>query len=241
MVKIQRAGTSLNEFLKSAMRDAGSILTDPFGFYKTMKRAKQASLGSYTMRYVLGWFMLFSFVPALLLPIWKPLSDWAIDASVVKIPDLQFGNAAFLDTATQIYPLVNSYLGNNLWTWLACIPIIMADLLVTLLIAAGLFHLVFKYILKGNGQYGDALAVFAFGDLPSLLFGFLPYSAAIGLAWTSLLQIPVGFHYLYGVSWNRAFIPYVIWTIFIFVSWGTMGTVSPQGLISLIPRGPYPP
>jgi len=83
--------------------------------------------------------------------------------------------------------------------------------------------------------------VLAFGDLPSLLFGFLPYSAAIGLAWTSLLQIPVEFHYLYGVSWNRAFIPYVLWTIFIFVSWGTMGTVSPSGVISLIPRGPYPP
>lgn len=185
--------------------------------------------------------MLFLLVPAMLLPIWKPLSDWAIDASVVKIPDLHFGNAAFLDTATQIYPLVHSHLGNGLWTWLACIPILMADLLATLLIGAGLFHLVFKYILKGDGQYGDALAAFAFGDLPSLLFGFLPYSAAIGLAWTSLLQIPVGFHYLYGVPWNRAFIPYVMWTIFIFVSWGTMGTASPPGAISLIPRGPYPP
>lgn len=218
------------------MRDARSILTDPFGFYKTMKRAKQARLDSSAMRYVLAWFTMFSFVPASLLPIWKPLSDWAIDASVVKIPDLHFGNAVFLEIANQIYPLVYSYLGNNLWTWLVCIPILIADLLVTLLVGAGLFHLVFRYVLKGDGQYGDALAALAFDDLPSLLFGFLPYSSAIGLAWTSLLQIPVGFHYIYGVSWNRAFIPYVIWTIFIFVSWGTMGTVSPQGLISLIPE-----
>jgi len=228
----------LNEFLRSAMGDARVILTNPFGFYETMKMAKP---GSPRIEYVLEWFTLFSLVPAMLLPIWKPLSDWAIDASVVKIPDLHFGNAVYLEIANRFYPLVHSHLGNDTLTWLACILILMADLLLTLLVGAGLFHLAFKYVLKGDGRYGDALAALAFGDLPSLLFGFLPYSAAIGLAWTSLLQIPVGFHYLYGVSWGRAFIPYVLWTIFIFVSWGTMGTVSPPGVISLIPRGPYPP
>jgi len=76
---------------------------------------------------------MFSFVSALLLPIWKPLSDWAINASIVKVPDLHFGNAVFLEIANQIYPLVYSYLGSNLWTWLVCIPILVADLLATLL------------------------------------------------------------------------------------------------------------
>lgn len=178
---------------------------------------------------------------ALLLPIWKPLSDWAINASIVKIPDLHFGNAVFLEIANQIYPLVYSYLGSNLWTWLVCIPIIVADLLATLLFGSDLFHLIFKYVFKGDGHYRDSLAALAFGDLPSLLFGFLPYSSAIGLAWTSLLQIPVGFHYLYNVSWNRAFIPYMLWTIVIFASWGIMGSIIPKGLMSLIPRGPYSP
>jgi len=158
---------------------------------------------------------------------------------VVKIPDLHFGNAAYLDVAREVYPLAYSYLGNHLLTWLVCIPILMADLLATLLFGAVFMHVVFRYLLGGNGQLADTLAVLAFGDLPSLLFGFLPYSAAIGLAWTSLLQIPVGFHYLYRVSWKRAFIPYIMWTIYIFVSWGTMGTTSPVGLTALFPQGPY--
>jgi len=119
----------LNGFLRSAMRDALSILIDPFGFYETIKRGKQAKPDSTRIGYVLEWFAIFSLVPASLLPIWKPLSDWAIDASVVKIPDLHFGNAAFLEIATQIYPLVHSHLGSNILTWLACIPILMVDLL----------------------------------------------------------------------------------------------------------------
>lgn len=159
----------------------------------------------------------------------------------MKIPDLHFGNAVYLTIARDIYPLVYSYLGNHLLTWLVCIPILMADMLATLFFGAAFIHMVFRHLLRGDGRLSNALAVLAFGDLPSLLFGFLPYSAAIGLAWTSLLQIPVGFHYLYKVSWNRAFIPYVIFTMYIFISWGTMGTVSPIGLTAHIRPGPYSP
>jgi len=158
---------------------------------------------------------------------------------MVKIPDLHFANEVYLSMSLYLYPLIYSYFGDNIRTCLVCSPLLMLDLLLTLLVGAAIFHLVFKYFLGGNGNYTDAVAIFAFGDLPSLLFGFLPYSAAIGLAWTSLLQIAVGFHYMYKVPWKRAFIPYLLWTIFIFVSWGTRGTVSSAGLIAMIPKGPY--
>ncbi|MCL5317366.1 MAG: hypothetical protein M1503_03740 [Thaumarchaeota archaeon] len=206
-----------------------------------MRQRKKLELAPVETWYVLTWFTMFSTVPSLLLPIWKPLTDWAINASAVKIPDLHFGNVVYLEVSQQIYPLVYSYVGNHLWTWLVCAPILIADLLATLVFGSALFHLLFKFIFGGNGRYRDALTAFAFGNLPSLLFGFVPYSAAIGLAWTSLLQIPVGFHYMYDVSWNRVFIPYLLWTFFIFVAWGTVGTVSPPGLMSLIPKGPYSP
>lgn len=225
------------EFVRSAFRDAHSILSDPFGFFKSMSEDKETRPRS--TWYVVTWFILFSIVPGLLLPLWKPLTDWAIATAVVKIPDLHFANEVYLSMALYLYPLIYSYLGDSFRTWLVCFPLLMLDLLLTLLALAGVFHLLFKYLLGGNGSYKDALAVVAFGDIPSLLFGFLPYSAAIGLAWTSLLQIPVGFHYMYKVSWKRAFIPYVLWTVFIFVSWGTRGTVSFAGLISMIPKGPY--
>jgi len=228
-------------FLRRMGSDAWSMLRNPFGFFLTLREERHAKSESRTVSYVFEWFILFSAVPSLLLPVWKPLTDWAIRVSVVKIPDLHFGNAVYLSMAREVYPLVYSYVGNHLLTWLVCVPILMGDLLATLFFAAAFMHLVFKYILGGDGRFRDALAIIAFGDLPSLLFGFLPYSAAVGLAWTTLLQIPVGFHYLYGVSWNRAFIPYVLFTIFIFVSWGVMGTVHPPTLTTLIPLGPRSP
>jgi hypothetical protein len=225
------------ESVRAALRDAHSILDDPFGFFKSISADKETRPRS--IRYTVGWFILFSIVPALLLPLWKPLTDWAFATAVVKIPDLHFANEVYLSMSLYLYPLIYSYLGDSFRTWLVCFPLLMLDLLANLLVGAGVFHLFFRYALGGNGRYRDALAVLAFGDLPSLLFGFLPYSAAIGLAWTSLLQIPVGFHYVYKVSWKRAFIPYVLWTVFIFVSWGTRGTVSSAGLIAMIPKGPY--
>jgi len=221
--------------------DAWFILRNPFGFFPALREERNAGSKGRTVGYVLAWFILFSAVPSLLLPVWKPLTGWATQASVVRIPDLHFGNAVYLTMAREIYPLVYSYLGDPLLTWLICIPILMIDFLATLLFGAAFMHLVFRYLLGGDGRLKDALAVMAFGDLPSLLFGFLPYSAAVGLAWTSLLQIPVGFHYLYKVSWNRAFIPYGLFTLFIFFSWGMIGTVSPPGLMTLIPRGPHSP
>jgi len=227
------------EFLRMAFRDAYSILIDPFRFFKSMSEDKETRPRS--IRYIATWFILFCVISAMLLPLWKPLTDWTIATSVVKIPDLHFANEVYLSMALYLYPLVYSYLGDHFWTWLACIPLLMIDSLATLLLGAGIFHLFFKYVLRGNGRYKDAVAVVAFGDLPSLLFGFLPYSAAVGLAWTSLLQMPVGFHYMYGVPWKRAFIPYVLWTAFIFVSWRTRGTVSSAGLLPMIPRGPYLP
>jgi len=227
--------------LRQAASDAWLILQNPFGFFPTLREERDVKSESRSVRYILAWFTLFSAVPSLLIPVWKPLTDWAAQVSVVKIPDLHFGNAVYLTMSREVYPLVFSYIGDHFLTWLFCIPILMADFLTTLLGGAAFMHLVFRYVLGGDGRLRDALAALAFGDLPSLLFGFLPYSAAVGLAWTSLLQIPVGFHYLYKVSWNRAFIPYGAFTMFIFVSWGLMGTVNPRGLTTLIPRGPHSP
>lgn len=227
------------ESMRAAFRDARSVLSDPFGFFKSTSEDKETK--PHSTRYILTWFVLFSIGPCLLLPLWKLLTDWTVATAVVKIPDLHFANEVYLSMSLYLYPLVYSHLGDSFRTWSVCFPLLMVDLLANLLVGAGVFHLFFRYVLGGNGRYRDALTVLAFGDLPSLLFGFLPYSAALGLAWTSLLQISVGFHYMYGVSWKRAFMPYVLWTVFIFVSRGTRGTVSSAGLIAMIPKGPYSP
>ncbi len=230
-------GRARDHLLRLALTDAHHVLRDPFGFFCSLGKDRES--GRHRPKHILAWFTLFSLVPSLLIPVWKPLTDWAIETSAVKVPDLHFGNQAYVTVARDYYPLFYSYVGNHLLAWLACVPILVLDLVGTLLVASVFMHLLFKHLLCGNGRWEDALAALAFGDLPSLLFGFLPYSAAIGLAWTTLLQIPVAFHYLYRVSWNRAFIPYGVFLLIVFVAWGVWGTASPSGFLAIIQRGPY--
>ncbi len=180
-------------------------------------------------------------IPALLLPLWKPLTDWVVGVSAVKIVDFHFGNQVYLALSRDFYPLYYSYLGDPVLSWLACIPTLLSDTLGTALFAAAFLHLVARYALGGEGTWRDGLACIAFGDLPSLLFGFLPFSAAVGLAWTTLLQFTVSVHYLYRVPWNKALIPYVAFSFLLFAAWSLFSTVSPAGLLDAVPRGPYKP
>jgi len=226
-------------FWRKLAFDALSILRDPFGFFERLHQEKAAEPQTRNWRYAIVFTAVLTLIPALLLPLWKPLDDWVINVSTVRIADFHFGNQVYLALSRDFYPLYLSYLGNHVLVWLLCIPTLLLDTIGTILLGAIVLHLVAKYLLRGKGTWSDALACLAFGDLPSLLFAFLPFSAAIGLAWTTILQFPVGIHYLYGVPWGRAFIPYVAFVFAMIVSWSLFGTVSPPGLPALIPSGPY--
>jgi hypothetical protein len=110
---------------------------------------------------------------------------------------------------------------------------------VTALFYAGFLHVTYRYLLGGNGDFKYALAGVCYGDLPSLLFGFLPFSAAIGLLWTGFMQFSLTARYLYGLSWNRALIPLLLFGFVLVIGWSMYGTVSPPGFLDLVPLGPY--
>jgi len=216
-------------------------LRDPFLFFQGLREERSHGADSRSPWYALGFLTVFSLVPAMLFPLWKPLSDWAASISVVKVLDFHFGNQVYLALSRDFYPLYYSYLGDPVLAWLVCIPTLLLDTLGTALFFAAFLHLLARYLLGGRGTWRDGLACVVFGDLPSLLFGFLPFSAAVGLTWTTLLQFTVSVHYLYQVPWNRALIPYVAFALLLLLAWSLYGTASPPGLLDAIPRGPYKP
>ncbi|NHI84019.1 MAG: hypothetical protein EAX81_06935 [Candidatus Thorarchaeota archaeon] len=223
----------------TAMSDAKAIVLNPTGFFQSLVSQQEDELtGRFTRRPVL-FLATFLVIYSATIPIWIALNDWILGICATPILDFHYGNQVFLSIHKDWYPLFYSYTGSIVISWLLCIPVVYLDTIVTALFFALFLHMAYKYVLGGQGQYGHAVAGVCYGDLPSLLFGFLPFSAAIGLLWTGFLQFSATAHYLYGLSWNRALIPLVLFGFTLVIGWSLFGTVSPPGLLELMPYGPY--
>lgn len=218
--------------------EAKTILADPIGFFKKMSNTERESEHIHYKKPIL-FIATFLVIYCSAIPVWIMINDWILDISIWPILDFHYGNQVFLSIHQDWFPLIYSYTGSSLMTWLFCIPIVYADVILTAIVFAFFIHILFKHACGGEGEYSDALAGICYGNLPSLLFGFLPFSAAIGLLWTSFLQFSATAHYLYHLSWNRSLIPLILFGFILIISWSLFGTVSPSGLLDYIAPGPY--
>lgn len=223
----------------SIASDAKAILTNPIGFFQKLTDRERETEGVRINKRPISFLAAFLIVYCATIPIWIAINEWILSISAYPIVDFHYGNQVFLSIHKDWFPLFYSYTGSVVISWLLCIPLVYFDTVVTALFFALFLHVVFKYVFGGKGHYGSALAGVCYGDLPSLLFGFLPFSAAIGLLWTGFLQFSATAHYLYGLPWNRSLIPLVLFGFALVIGWSLFGTVSPPGLLEFIPYGPY--
>ncbi|TFG26808.1 hypothetical protein EU527_19300 [Candidatus Thorarchaeota archaeon] len=218
--------------------DAKMILINPIGFFAQFAREERGKESTWFKGPIL-FLMTFLVVYCSAIPVWIMINNWILGISVWPILDFHYGNQVFLSIHKDWFHLIFSYTGDQLITWLLCIPIVYADTILTAIVFAFFIHLLFKHVFRGEGKYSDALAGICYGDLPSLLLGFLPFSAAVGLLWTGFLQFSATGHYLYRLSWNRALIPLILFGFTLVIGWTLFGTVSSSGLLVYIPLGPY--
>ncbi len=224
--------------IKVVISEAKSILTNPIGFFKNLAEIEKEKDNTRYSRPIL-FIATFLIIYCSTIPVWITINNWILGISVWPILDFHYGNQVFLAVHKDWFPLIYSYTGNTLTTWLCCIPIVYADTILTGIVFALFIHILFKHVCGGEGEYSNALAGICYGNLPSLLFGFLPFSAAIGLLWTSFLQFSATSHYLYHISWNRSLIPLIVFGLMLIIGWSLFGTVSPPGLLDYIAPGPY--
>lgn len=227
------------DMLSAIVSDAKAILAHPTDFFKSLLLQQKDETNDRFSRRPVLFLATFLVIYCATIPIWIALNNWILEFCASPIVDFHYGNQVFLSIHKDWYPLFYSYTGNIAISWLLCVPLVYFDTIITALFFALLLHVVYKYVLGGQGQYGYALAGVCYGDLPSLLFGFLPFSAAVGLLWTGFLQFTATAHYLYGLSWNRALIPLILFGFVLVIGWSLFGTVSPPGLLEFIPYGPY--
>jgi hypothetical protein len=219
--------------------NARKILVDPIGFFESLAGGVKQETRLKDLRQPILFLATFLIVYSSTVPLWIIINNFVLSISFCPILDFHYGNQVFLSIHKDWYPLFYSYAGNLVGSWFFCVPVIYFDTILTALFFALFVHVLYKYVLGGQGHYGYALAGVCYGNLPSLLFGFLPFSAAIGLLWTGFLQFSATGHYLYGLSWNRALVPLIFFGLSLVIGWSLFGTVSPQGLLELIPPGPY--
>ena len=223
----------------SLLSKAWFILVNPNGFFERLSVEEEAHTKLRNYRQPTLFLAAFLLVYCATLPVWIMVNDWILGISMVPILDFHYGNQVFLSIHKDWFPLFYSYTGNTSISWMMCIPVVYLDVILTAFVFAFFIHVLYKHVLGGEGHYGHALAGVCYGDLPSLLFGFIPFSAAIGLLWTGFLQFSATAHYLYGLSWNKALILLILFGFSLVIGWSLFGTVSPPGLLDLIPTGPY--
>ncbi|MFX0107349.1 MAG: hypothetical protein ACFE7R_03630 [Candidatus Hodarchaeota archaeon] len=223
---------------REILSDGWKVLTDPIGFFEELQSDNESEKLR-NMRRPILFLIVFLVVYCVSMPLWIVINDWVVSISEISILDFHYGNQVFLSMHKDWYPLFYSHSGSWFVSWLMCIPIIILDTVLTALFFALVMHLAYKHVLKGTGHYRSSLAGVCYGDLPSLLFGFIPFSAAVGLLWTGFLQFSATARYLYGISWNKALIPLVFFGFLLVIGWSLFGTVSPPGFLDLIPTGPY--
>jgi hypothetical protein len=221
------------------LSNARKILIDPIGFFERYTGETDQKDRFKDLKQPILFLSAFLVVYSATVPLWISINDRILDISFYPILDFHYGNQVFLSIHKDWYPLFYSYTGSVVSSWLLCIPVIYLDTILTALFFALFVHVLYRYVLGGQGYYGYALAGVCYGNLPSLLFGFLPFSAAIGLLWTGFLQFCATGRYLYGLSWNRALVPLLFFGLSLIIGWSLFGTVSPQGFLSQIPLGPY--
>jgi hypothetical protein len=221
------------------LSEAWMILANPIGFFKELLAEEDSRGRLKNLRQPILFLATFLIIYSVTIPVWIMINDWVLGISTIPMLDFHYGNQVFLAIHKDWFPLIYSYLGSIASSWLLCIPVVYIDTILTAPVFALFLHILYKHVLGGEGHYGYALAGVCYGDLPSLLFGFLPFSAAIGLLWTGFLQFSATAHYLYGLSWNRALIPLILFGFSLVIGWSLFGTVSPPGLLDQIPLGPY--
>lgn len=215
------------------------ILVNPNGFFEKLSAEEGVVAKQENYRQPILFLGAFLVIYSATLPVWIIINDWILSISLISILDFHYGNQVFLSIHKDWFPLLYSYSGSSAISWMMCIPIVYIDTILTALVFALFLHILYRHILGGEGKYAHALAGVCYGDLPSLLFGFIPFSAAIGLLWTGFLQFSATAHYLYKLSWNRALIPLILFGFSLIIGWSLFGSVSPPGLLDLIPTGPY--
>lgn len=72
-----------------------------------------------------------------------------------------------------------------------------------LLFSTGYLHIIFKAV-GGKGTIKDTLKMIAYGDVPGLLFGWIPYFATISALWAAVIQLLIGPIVLHKISWAKA-------------------------------------
>jgi len=225
--------------MNTALSKAQMILANPTEFFKGLPGQQDVQTRMENIKHPILFLAIFLVVYCAAIPLWIAINDWILGVSVWPILDFHYGNQVFLSIHKDWFPLIYSYMGNSAISWLICVPVVYFETILTALFFAFFIHVLYSRVMGGKGMYGYALAGVCYGDLPSLLFGFLPFSAAIGLLWTGFLQFSATAHYLYGLSWNRAIVPLILFGLSLVIGWALFGTVSPPGLLDLIPLGPY--
>jgi hypothetical protein len=223
----------------SLLSKAWMVLANPTGFFERLSVDEENHTKLKSYRQPILFLASFLIIYCATLPVWIMVNDWILSVSMVPILDFHYGNQVFLAIHKDWFPIFYSYTGNIAISWMVCIPVVYFDTILTAIVFALFIHVLYKHVLGGEGHYGHALAGVCYGDLPSLLFGFIPFSAAIGLLWTGFLQFSATARYLYGLSWNRALVPLILFGFSLVIGWSLFGTVSPPGLLDLIPAGPY--
>jgi hypothetical protein len=83
-------------------------------------------------------------------------------------------------------------------------PILIETLYVfILLFSTGYLHIILK-AMGGKGTVKDTFKMMAYGDIPGLLFGWIPYFATISALWAAVIQLLIGPVALHKISWAKA-------------------------------------
>jgi len=81
--------------------------------------------------------------------------------------------------------------------------LIEAGYVLILAISTGYVHLILK-VMGGKGSMKNTFKMIAYGDVPGLLFGWIPYFATISALWAAVIQLLIGPLIVHKISWAKA-------------------------------------